>query len=69
MLEQEEALAKLDASIDDWATKLEQAENRRTSVRQKLLEHVAAASILLVPDVGIMAPPFQGPNTKRIISE
>lgn len=46
MLKQEEALAELDASIDDWVTKLEQAENRRTRVRQKLLEHVAAAATL-----------------------
>lgn len=54
MLKQEEALAELDASIDDWVTKLEQAENRRTRVRQKLLEHVAAAAILPVsPIVGV----------------
>lgn len=46
LLKQEEALAELDASIDDWVSKLEQAENRRTRVRQKLLEHVAAAVIL-----------------------
>lgn len=46
ILKQEEALAELDASIDDWVNKLEQAENRRTRVRQKLLEHVAAAAIL-----------------------
>ncbi|EGO60554.1 hypothetical protein NEUTE1DRAFT_119713 [Neurospora tetrasperma FGSC 2508] len=46
MLKQEEALAELDASIDDWITKLDQAENRRTRVRQKLLEHVAAATTL-----------------------
>ncbi|KAI5861249.1 hypothetical protein GGS23DRAFT_577757 [Durotheca rogersii] len=46
MLKQEETLAELDASIDDWVSKLEQAENRRTRVRQKLLEHVAAASTL-----------------------
>lgn len=46
MLKQEEALAELDASIDDWVTKLEKAENRRTRVRQKLLEHVAAAATL-----------------------
>lgn len=46
MLKQEETLAELDASIDDWVTKLEHAENRRTRVRQKLLEHVAAASTL-----------------------
>lgn len=48
MLKQEEALAELDASIDDWVTKLEKAENRRTRVRQKLLEHVAAAATLPV---------------------
>lgn len=48
MLKQEEALAELDASIDDWVTKLERAENRRTRVRQKLLEHVAAAALLPV---------------------
>lgn len=54
MLKQEEALAELDASIDDWVTKLEQAENRRTRVRQKLLEHVAAAATLPVsPIVGV----------------
>lgn len=46
LLKQEEALAELDASIDDWVNKLEQAENRRTRVRQKLLEHVAAAVTL-----------------------
>ncbi|KAM0333282.1 hypothetical protein ACHAQA_001943 [Verticillium albo-atrum] len=46
MLKQEEALGELDASIDDWVNKLEHAENRRSRVRQKLLEHVAAAAIL-----------------------
>ncbi|TLD30955.1 hypothetical protein PspLS_02559 [Pyricularia sp. CBS 133598] len=46
MLKQEEALAELDNSIDDWVGKLEQAENRRTRVRQKLLEHVAAAATM-----------------------
>ncbi|KAI0206753.1 hypothetical protein F4808DRAFT_6088 [Astrocystis sublimbata] len=45
MLKQEETLIELDASIDDWVTKLEHAENRRTRVRQKLLEHVAAAAM------------------------
>ncbi|KAI0006541.1 hypothetical protein F4779DRAFT_557371 [Xylariaceae sp. FL0662B] len=51
MLKQEETLAELDASIDDWVTKLEHAENRRTRVRQKLLEHVAAAATLGVDSV------------------
>ncbi|KAI9718281.1 MAG: hypothetical protein M1812_004271 [Candelaria pacifica] len=46
LLKQEEALAELDLSIDDWVSKLEKAENRRTRIRQKLLEHVAAASTL-----------------------
>lgn len=49
MLKQEEALAELDASIDDWVSKLEHAENRRTRVRQKLLEHVAAAATMAIP--------------------
>ncbi|KAG5926295.1 hypothetical protein E4U42_003442 [Claviceps africana] len=50
ILKQEESLAELDASIDQWAAKLEQAENRRTRVRQKLLEHVAAAAIVGRPN-------------------
>ncbi|KAG5948649.1 hypothetical protein E4U53_006224 [Claviceps sorghi] len=50
LLKQEESLAELDASIDEWAAKLEQAENRRTRVRQKLLEHVAAAAIIGRPN-------------------
>lgn len=53
LLKQEEALAELDNSIDDWVNKLEQAENRRTRVRQKLLEHVAAAVTLPVPGGGM----------------
>ena len=46
ILKQEEALAELDKSIDDWATKLEQARNRRAQIRQRLLEHIAAALTL-----------------------
>ncbi|KAL2178001.1 Up-regulated during septation-domain-containing protein [Thermothelomyces heterothallicus CBS 202.75] len=53
-LKQEEALAELDTSIDEWASKLEQAENRRTRVRQKLLEHVAAAVTLGSPTGSIV---------------
>ncbi|KAI9167594.1 hypothetical protein HJFPF1_03725 [Paramyrothecium foliicola] len=56
MLKQEEALAELDASIDDWVSKLEMAENRRTRVRQKLLEHVAAAAILPSSDSPSSSP-------------
>lgn len=48
MLRQEEALAELDASIDDWVNKLEKAESRRMLIRQKLLEHVAAAASLSI---------------------
>jgi hypothetical protein len=46
LLKQEEALAELDVSIDEFINKLEQAENRRLRLRQKLLEHVAAALVL-----------------------
>ncbi|KAL9001336.1 MAG: hypothetical protein Q9169_000227 [Polycauliona sp. 2 TL-2023] len=46
ILKQEETLADIDTSIDDWIRKSEQAENRRSRVRQKLLEHVAAALTL-----------------------
>jgi hypothetical protein len=70
MLKQEEALAELDTSIDDWVAKLEKAENRRTRVRQKLLEHVAAAATLpsgaaaasesLQLAMGIRSPPPMG---------
>ncbi|TAQ83643.1 hypothetical protein B7494_g8032 [Chlorociboria aeruginascens] len=49
ILKQEEALAELDNSIDGWVSKLEAADNRRTRIRQKLLEHVAAALIMQVP--------------------
>ncbi|KAL8703004.1 MAG: hypothetical protein Q9201_003820 [Fulgogasparrea decipioides] len=46
ILKQEEVLADIDDSIGDWIRKSEQAENRRTRIRQKLLEHVAAALTL-----------------------
>jgi hypothetical protein len=48
LIKQEEALIELDKSIDDWIVKLEIAENRRLRLRQKLLEHVAAAMTLNV---------------------
>ena len=54
MLKQEEALCELDRSIDEWVTKLEYADNRRCRVRQKLLEHVAAA--LLLPAGKVSSP-------------
>ncbi|KAL3707181.1 hypothetical protein TMatcc_005158 [Talaromyces marneffei ATCC 18224] len=46
ILEQEEALGQLDKSIDEWIAKLERVDNRRTRVRQMLLEHIAASLIL-----------------------
>lgn len=52
-------LAELDIAIDDWVSKLEQAEHRRWKIQQKLLEHVAA-TLTVVDASGIDA----GPNTK-----
>ena len=46
LLRQEEALADLDLSIDDWCEKLEVADARRSCVQQKLLEHIAGAACL-----------------------
>ncbi len=46
MLKQEKALAELDAAIDGWASKLEHAESRRSLIRQKLLESLAATLLL-----------------------
>lgn len=48
MRKHEYTLGVLDDSIDDWFVRLEQAENRRLRIRQKLLEHIAAALILPV---------------------
>jgi hypothetical protein len=53
ILKQEEALIELDLSIDDWVSKLEHAENRRMRVRQKLLEHVAAALTISSVSLGL----------------
>ncbi|CAZ80332.1 unnamed protein product [Tuber melanosporum] len=60
LLKQEEALAELDAAIDDWHNKLEKAEDRRAQVKEKLLEHIAAA--LSVPDCAY-SPSKRGVNT------
>ena len=46
ILKQEEALAELDCSIDEWVSKLARAEDRRNRIQQKLLQHYAAASNL-----------------------
>lgn len=41
-----EALAGFDQLINEWLSKLEHTENRRQRIRQKLLEHIAAALVL-----------------------
>ena len=46
LIRQEEALAELDLSLDDWISKIEQAENRRLRIRQKVLEHFCVAMTL-----------------------
>ncbi|KAH7017925.1 Up-regulated during septation-domain-containing protein, partial [Macrophomina phaseolina] len=46
LVKQEEALVELDLSIEDWVLKIEQAENRRLRICQKLFEHIAAAIAL-----------------------
>ncbi|KAL3424115.1 hypothetical protein PVAG01_03396 [Phlyctema vagabunda] len=66
ILKQEEALSELDASIDDWVSKLEYAENRRTRVRQKLLEHVAAA--LILPPIEAAEPRPYSPSPSHLLS-
>lgn len=77
LLKQEESLVELDRAIDDWAFKLERAENRRLRVRQKLLEHVAASMMLniggavqepqLIP--GYSTPPHSGGGRSIITPE
>ena len=46
LLKKFELLVELDSSIHGWIAKLQQVENRRNLVQQKLLEHVAAATIV-----------------------
>ena len=67
ILRQEEALSELDVSIDDWVTKLEAAEERRTIIRQKLLEHVAAALTLRTNVVA--RPPYLDEATPPVSPE
>ncbi|KAI9665663.1 MAG: hypothetical protein M1821_003597 [Bathelium mastoideum] len=62
LIRQEEALAELDASLDDWIGKIEQAENRRLRIRQKVLEHFCAA-ITLTPQPGVAAQTSLSPIT------
>lgn len=46
----EQILAEADASVNNLVAKLQLVENRRIRVRQKLLEHIAAATTLPVPN-------------------
>lgn len=48
IIRQEQALAELDQAIDEWIEKLDMVENRRTRVRQKLLEHMASSLLLQI---------------------
>lgn len=75
ILKQEEAIAELDLSIDDWVMKLEQAGDRRTLIRQRLLEHVAAALTLstagyptLPKDYDEKFPLISPPNLEQFYS-
>lgn len=56
-------LAELDIAIDDWVSKLEQAEHRRWKIQQKLLEHVAA-TLTVVDSTSINAGPTT--NTRAL---
>jgi len=51
IVKQEDALAELDLSIDEWTVKLERAQNCRNAIRQKLLEHSAAILTLKIPGI------------------
>lgn len=63
IIRQEEVLAELDIAIDDWVSKLEQAEHRRWKIQQKLLEHVAA-TLTVVDSTSINAGPTT--NTRAL---
>jgi hypothetical protein len=54
MLKQEEALAELDLSIDEWVGKLEQAENRRARIQERLLQHCAATLTMQTESVELV---------------
>ncbi|KAJ6260273.1 hypothetical protein Dda_4497 [Drechslerella dactyloides] len=68
LLKQQEALADLDGSIDDWEAKMERAETRRAQVHRKLLEHVAAALSISNPTDPARAdtPPSTPENRKSL---
>lgn len=49
IVQQEQTLADLDSQINEWYDKLEQAEDRRQRIRQKLMEHTAAILLVNTP--------------------
>ncbi|KAK6535331.1 hypothetical protein TWF694_001793 [Orbilia ellipsospora] len=70
LLKQQEALADLDSSIDDWEAKMERAETRRAQVHRKLLEHVAAAlSVNTGPENTRTDTPPSTPENRQSIDE
>lgn len=76
ILKQEEALSELDVSIDEWASKLEHAQDRRNQIQQKLLQHYAAASNLPTTQTmqsaraieTTLTPPTSPENTEDVYS-
>ena len=48
-MKQELALSELDASIEEWRSKLERADERRNQIQIKLVEHIAAVQTLKLP--------------------
>ncbi|KAK6528285.1 hypothetical protein TWF281_009531 [Arthrobotrys megalospora] len=70
LLKQQEALADLDSSIDDWESKMERAETRRAQVHRKLLEHVAAAlSVGPAPELARADTPPSTPENRDSLLE
>ncbi|KAK6360345.1 hypothetical protein TWF730_006490 [Orbilia blumenaviensis] len=70
LLKQQEALADLDSSIDDWESKMERAETRRAQVHRKLLEHVAAAlSVGPAPETARADTPPSTPENRDSLLE
>jgi hypothetical protein len=51
LIKQESALSELDNSIDEYTTKLEAVQERRTRVQRKLLEHVGAVLSLRISEM------------------
>jgi hypothetical protein len=49
IIKQENALAELDTSIDDWMDELEKTQSRRDQIWEKLHEHSAALLVLKNP--------------------